>query len=62
MYFMNIFDLCRKTIAVLLLAFMVSTILPACSSDSEEAPAETSNCDNPANADEAEKCLQELGI
>jgi len=57
----SVFDLCKKTIAVLLLAFMVSTILPACSSDSEEAPAEV-DCDNPANADEAEKCLQDLGI
>jgi hypothetical protein len=61
MYFMSIFDLCKKTIAVLLLAFAVSTILPACSSDSEEAPAEI-DCDNPANADEAEKCLSDLPI
>lgn len=61
MYFMNIFDLCRKTIAVLLLAFMAAVMLPACSSDSEEAPAEV-DCDNPANADEAEKCLQDLDV
>jgi hypothetical protein len=34
---MNILEL-RKTLAVLLLSFMVATILPACSSSEEEAP------------------------
>ena len=53
---MTIFELRKKTIAALLLAFMASAMLPACSSDEEEA----ADCDSSANA--AEECLQDLPV
>ena len=50
---MTIFELRKKAVAALLMAFMASAMLPACSSDEEEA----AECDS--SADAAEDCLQD---
>lgn len=46
---MSIFELRKKSLAALLLAFMASAMLPACSSDEEEAadtgPTKDEICD-----------------
>ena len=46
---MKIFEILRKSVFVLMLSFMVTAILPACSSSEEEAPAESSSsgCGDP---------------
>lgn len=53
---MTIFELRKKAVAALLMAFMASAMLPACSSDEEEA----AECDS--SADAAEDCLQDLPV
>lgn len=56
---MTMFELRKKSLAALLLAFMASAMLPACSSDEEEA---AEDCENASTADEKEACLQDLPV
>ena len=41
---MNIFELRKKSLAALLLAFMASAMLPACSSTDEAAQPDSQSC------------------
>lgn len=54
----NLGDLRKKSLATLLLVFMASAMLPACSSDEEEAE----DCENASTADEKEACVQDLPV
>jgi hypothetical protein len=69
---MNLIELLKKSIAVLILAFLASAMLSACSSDEEEAPppaeeetgvgtpeGEDHLCDD-LDGEEKEQCLDEL--
>ena len=60
---MNIFELRKKTLAALLLAFLAVAILPACSSTEEtEDSGSSSSGDCEGTPDEVEACLQDLPI
>ncbi len=58
MKMMDIFELRKKTLAALLLAFMASALLPACASTEEEDTS--SDCEG--TPDEVEECIQNLPI
>ena len=57
---MSILESNRKFLAALLLAFMVSAMLGACSSSSESTQEESGDCQG--TPDEVEACLQDLDV
>jgi uncharacterized lipoprotein len=57
---MTVIELCKKTLATLLLAFVVVAMVPACSSSDEQE--DSVDCNDPANLDTAEECIQDLPI
>jgi len=59
---MSILELHKKTLAALLLAFLMSAILPACSSTDEAAQEDSSGGDCQGTPDEIEACLQDLPL
>ena len=62
---MSILELHKKTLAALLLAFLMSAILPACSSTDEAAQEDTSGgqagCEG-LPPDQMEACIQDLPL
>jgi hypothetical protein len=57
---MTVIELFKKPLATLLLAFVVVAMVPACSSSDEQS--DSVDCNDPANADQAEECIQDLPI
>ena len=62
---MNVFELMRKFLATLLLAFVLGAMLPACSSSEEEADSSSqeasgTECDPEGTLQERERCLQQI--